>query len=216
MLNFIMCSVNIFAKGWTAALSWGNIKFVRFGLIFSGTWPDSSNVCGYQGYIDHAGKTRIPVTWSQHIFLMTFMRRLNQGNIYMKRWLQFIEMTSTAKDSGSGFQETYFLVCLLIRLENKSIFGVPKVSYTALYILGFNCHSVVSWNFLECLSASKLYLLGMFAALLCKSVLVPQIQISFAILLQSWDFRPPFLSIHDMAVVLSYIILICLKLLSLQ
>ena len=147
---------------------------------------------------------------------MTFVRRLNEGNIYTKRWLQFIERTSTAKNSASGFQETYFLVCLLIRLENKSISGVTKVAHTALYILGFNCHSVVSWDFLECFSSWKLCLPGMFAALMCKSVLVPQIQISFAILLQSWDFRPPFLSIYDIAVVLSDIILICLKLLSLQ
>ena len=62
----------------------------------------------------------------------------------MKWCLKFIEKASTTKAPGSGFQETYFLVCLLIRLANKSISGVPKVSHTALYILGFNCHSVAS------------------------------------------------------------------------
>ena len=148
--------------------------------------------CGYQGCVDHAGKTRTPVAWSWHNFLMTFVSKLNGGNIYMKWCLQFIEKASTAKASGSGFQETYFSVCLLIRLANKSISGVPKVSHTALYILGFNCHSVASWNFLEFLSASKFSLPGMCAALMCKSLLVHQIQISFAILLHSLDFRPLF------------------------
>ena len=111
-----MCSVNFSAKGWTAALSCGNIKFVRFGLIFRGTSSDSSNACRYQSCSDHAGKSRIPVAWSQHIFLMTFVSRLNGGNMYEKWWLQFIEKASTAKASGSGFQETQFPVGLSIRL----------------------------------------------------------------------------------------------------
>ena len=60
----------------------------------------------------------------------------------MKWCLQFIKKASTAKTSGSGFQEACFSVCLLSRLANKSITGVPNVSHTALYILGFNCHSI--------------------------------------------------------------------------
>ena len=193
MLTFMTCNVNFSAKGWAASLSCGNIKFVRFGLIFSGTLPDSSNACGYQGCVDHAGKTSIPVASSRQIFLMTFVSRRNGRNIYVKCWLQFIKKkTSTAKASDSGFQETHFSVCLLIRPANKSTSGVPKVSHTALYILGFNCHSVASWNFLEFLSASKLSLPGMCAAIMCKSLLLHQIQICFAILLHSWDFRPHF------------------------
>ena len=123
---------------------------------------------------------------------MTFVSRLNGGNIYMKWWLGFIEKASTAKAFGSGFQETYFSVCLLIRLESKSISGIPKVPHTALYILGFNCHLVASWNFLELLPSPELSLPGMCDGLMCKSLIVHQIQISFAILLYSWDFRLPF------------------------
>ena len=67
------------------------LNFVRFGLIFSGTLPDSSNACGYQGCVDHAGKTRIPVASSRQIFLMTFVSRRNGRNIYVKCWLQFIK-----------------------------------------------------------------------------------------------------------------------------
>ena len=137
-------------------------------------------------------KTRIPVAWTQYTFLMTFVSRLNGENIYMKWWLQFIEKVSTAKASGSGFQDTYFSVCLLIWLAYKSIPRVPKMPHTALYILGFSCHSVASWHFLEFLSASKLSLPGMCAAIMCKSLLLHQIQICFAILLHSWDFRPHF------------------------
>ena len=158
MLNFIMCSVNFSAKGWTAV-------FVRFGMIFSGTLLDSSNAWGYQDCFDHAGKTRIPVAWSWHNFLMTFVSKLNWGNTYMNWCLQFIEKASTAKASSFGFQETYFSVWSLIQLANKSISGVPKVSHTALYILGFNCHSVASWNFLECLPASKFCVLHLCVSL---------------------------------------------------
>ena len=208
-----MGSVNFYTNGWAFVLSCGNIKFARFGMIFSGMLPDSSNACGIQGCVDRAGKTRIPVAWSWHVFLMTFVSRLNGGNIYMKGWLQYIEKASTAKAFGSGFQETYFSI--LIQLANKSISGVPKVSHTALYILGYSYHSIAFRNFLEFLSASKLSLLEMSAAIMCKSLLVHKIQIFFSILLHSWDFRPPFLFIY-MAVVLSDIILICLKFLSLQ
>ena len=175
------------AKGWTAALACGNIRFVRFGLIFSGTLPDNSNACGHQGCVDNAGKIRIPVAWFRRIFLMTFVSRLNRGNIYMKWWLQFIEKASTSEDCSSGFKETHFWVCLLMRLADKWISGIPKVSHTALYIFGFNLasakSSVAAWNFLEFLSASKLFLPEMCAALRCKFLLVHQIQISFAILL---------------------------------
>ena len=125
-------------------MSCGSIKFVIFGLIFSGTLLDNSNACGYQGCVDHAGKTRIPVAWSWHNFLMTFVSKLNGGSIYMKWCLQFMEKGSTAKASGSGFQETYFSVCLLIQLANKSISGVPKVlhKYSFVYFriqLPFSC-----------------------------------------------------------------------------
>ena len=152
---------NFSAKGWTAALSYSNIKFVRFGLIFSGTSSDNSNVCGYQGCVDNAGEIRISVAWFLHIFLMTFVSRLNRG-IYMKWWLQFIEKASTSEDCSSGFKERHFWVCLLMRLADKSISGIPKVLHTALFIFGFNFasakSSVAAWNFLEFLSASRLFL----------------------------------------------------------
>ena len=160
MLNFMTCNVNFSAKGWTGSLSCGNIKFVRFGLIFSGTLPDSSNACGYHGCVEHAGRTRIPVASSRQIFLMTFVSRLNGRNIYVKCRLQFVKKNINCKSFWFWFRGDIFAVCLLIWPANKSTSGVPKVSHTALYILGFNCHSVASWNFLEFLSASKLSLPG--------------------------------------------------------
>ena len=75
-----MCSVNFSAKGWTTVLSCGNIKSVWSGLIFTGTLPDSSNAYGYQGCVEHAGKTRTPVAFSRHLF-DAFVSRLNGGNI---------------------------------------------------------------------------------------------------------------------------------------
>ena len=153
-----MCSVNVSAKGWTAALSCGNSKFVRFGLNFSGTLSDNSKACRYQGCVIHVGKTTIPVAWSPHIFLMTFVGRLNGGNIYMEWWLQFIEKASTEK-------EAYFPVCWSDWQIRQFLVYMPKVSQTALYIFGFNCHSVLFWNFLEFLSASEFSLTGMCTAL---------------------------------------------------
>ena len=67
-------------------------------------------------------------------------------------------------------------------MVSKSISGVPKVSHTALYILGFNCHSVASWNFLEFVSASKLSLSGICAALMFESLLVRQPLLKWSIL----------------------------------
>ena len=149
VLNFIMCSINFSAKGWTAALSCGNTRFFRFGLIFIGTLSDSSNSCSYQGCVDHAVKTRIPVAWYQHIFLMTFVSRLNGEIIYMKWWLQFIKKHQLQKllvlvSRGHIFQ----LVCWS-NWQISQFLVYQRCHIQALCIFGFNCHSVASWNFLE-------------------------------------------------------------------
>ena len=87
--------------------------------------------------------------------------------------------------------------------------------HTQLCISKFNCNSVASWNVLAFLWASKLSVPEMCAALMCKPILVHQIQISFAILLHSWDFRPRFFFMY-MTVVFSDIISMWFKFLSLQ
>ena len=56
-----------------------------------------------------------------------------------------------------GFQEVYFLTCLLTHLVNKLTAGVPSISHMKLNTPVFSCHSVSSSDFGEFLSASAFY-----------------------------------------------------------
>ena len=75
-----------------------------------------------------------------------------------------MENASITIASGSGFQETKFLICLFSEDAKRSISGHPNLFAILAKIFGFSFHSVFSLNFLDAVSASTFSMPGMNAA----------------------------------------------------
>ena len=145
-------------------------------------------------------------------FDMTAPTRLKGGNAYILWVFQLKFNTFTAIQYGFGIQETYFSICLLRRVANRSICGLNwNLSHKILNNSMESIHSVLSLNTLDILSAILFSAPGMWIEEIQKPLFCAISHIRFAIQLQRSECMPPVLLMYANAVLLWVKIWICLK-----
>ena len=98
-------------------------KFCLFGNIL-GNSINKFNKVGNQGWVAHIGTMSITfLTLSSSTFCSTLLIIVKGGKLYGLNSDQEILKASEVIASGSGNQDTYFVICLLSLEANKSISG---------------------------------------------------------------------------------------------
>ena len=167
---------------------------------------------GNQCCVVHLGIIMIPMVLSLISFDMTAPTRLKGGSAYILWVFQLKFKTFTAIQYGFGTQETYFFICLLRRVANRSICGLNwNLSHKILNNSMESIHFVLSLNTLDILSAIVFSAPGMWLEEIQKPLFCAIFHIRFAIQLQRSECMPPVLLMYANAVLLSVKIWICLK-----